>query len=41
MDRLKQLKTIQNEAAQLFDKKNQDYQEDDCDKSYNSEVKVE
>lgn len=23
------------------DKKNQDYQEDDCDKSYNSEVKVE
>ena len=25
MDRLKQLKTIQNEAAQLFDKKNKDY----------------
>ena len=25
MDRLKQLKTIQNESAQLFDKKNKDY----------------
>lgn len=25
MDRLKQLRTVQNEAAQLFDKKNKDY----------------